>query len=312
LRIPHAVGRTDRPVRRVNAIESRVAGPNRDGAARAELRAADARLAPSMDLTILLVTRDRPVLLAHSIRSILASAAAAEPDIVTQVLVVDDSEDGSAGPVAASLDIPYERNPIRGARKGPDAARAWAIPQIRTDLVALFDDDDLMLEDHIPRLARQICHGADVCSTGFWYADPDPADVTKLVARRRHLPRQPRLGDLLAGYQPVNDQAMMRTPVAQSVEWDPARETLMTYHVWIQLLLADRRFVVNRSATFLYRQHAASLSHNLDARQPALRAQLLAESRALAVEKYGRVPGPSIPVRLGLARFALGKAIRGT
>ena len=52
----------------------------------------------------------------------------------------------------------------------------------------MFDDDDLMLEDHIGRLARHIRDGADVCSTGFWHADPDPTDATKLVARRRQPP----------------------------------------------------------------------------------------------------------------------------
>lgn len=263
-----------------------------------------------MDLTILLVTRDRPVLLSHSIRSILASAEAARPDVSTRVLVVDDSDDRSAAPVAASLGVECERNPVRVVGNGLSAARAWAIPRIRTDLVAMFDDDDLMLEDHIRRLARHIRNGADICVTGYWYADPDPDDVTKLAPRPIPArPRQPRLGDLLAGYQPVNDGAMMRTSVAQSVVWDPAREILMMYHVWLQLLFAGRRFVVNRSPTFLYRQHGASMSHNLGEREAALRAQLIAESRALAVERYGHVPGPSVPVRLRLVRQALVKAI---
>ena len=263
-----------------------------------------------MDLTILLVTRDRPILLEHSIRSILASARAAEPDVATRVLVVDDSDDGSAEPVAASLDVRYDRNPVRVARNGLSAARAWAIPRIRTDLVAMFDDDDLMLDDHIGRLARHIRDGADICSTGYWYADADPIDPTKLVARRRQLLRPPRLGDLLVGYQPVNDGAMMRTPVAQSVVWDPGREILMMYHVWLQLLFAGRRFAVNRSATFLYRQHATSMSHNLGEREAAISAQLIAESRSLAVERFGYVPKPSVPVRLRLARHAMCQAIR--
>ena len=263
-----------------------------------------------MDLTIPLVTRGRPILLEHSIRSILASAQAAKPDVATRVLVVDDSDDGSAKPVAALLDVDYDRNPVRIARNGLSAARAWAIPLIRTDLVALFDDDDQMLEDHIGRLARHIRDGADICPSGYWYADPDPMDVTKLVARRRQLLRPPRLGDLLVGYQPVNDGAMMRTSVAQSVVWDPGREILMMYHVWLQMLFAGRRFVVNRSATFLYRQHAASMSHNLGEREATLRAELLAESRSLAVERFGHVPKPSLPVRLGIARHALGRAIR--
>ena len=266
---------------------------------------------PQMDLTILLVTRDRPVLLEHSIRSILASAAAAEPDVLTRILVVDDSDEGSARSVATVLGAMYERNPAHSARNGLSAARAWAIPRVQTDLVAMFDDDDLMLVDHIGRLSRHIRDGADICSTGFWYADPDPVDFTKLVPRPTPArPRRPRLGDLLAGFQPVNDGAMMRTSIAQSVVWDPQREILMMYHVWLQLLFAGHRFVVNESPTFLYRQHAASMSHNLGPREAALRAKLLAESRALAVERYGRVPAASVLVRLKLVRRQLAAALR--
>jgi glycosyltransferase involved in cell wall biosynthesis len=264
-----------------------------------------------MNLTILLVTRDRPNLLEHSIRSIQASARGAEPEVVTRIHVVDDSEAGTAELVAAALEVEYARNPVRVARNGLSAARAWAIPQVRTDLVAMFDDDDLMLPDHIGRLASHIHDGADVCLTGYWYADPDPADPTKLVPRPGPArPRRPRLGDLLAGFQPVNDGAMMRTAVAQSVEWDPGREILMMYHVWLQLLFAGRAFVVNETPTFLYRQHAASMSHNLGEREAALRSRLLEESRALAVERFGRVPGPSPSIRLRLAKQALGRLPR--
>lgn len=263
-----------------------------------------------MDLTILLVTRDRPLLLGHAIRSILASARAAEPNVETRVLVVDDSDGASAEPVAELAGVDYIRNPVRVPGNGLSAARAWVMPRVRTDLVAFFDDDDLMLEDHISSLARRIQGGADVCVTGYWYADADPADITRLVPRRSPArPRQPRLGDLLAGYQPINDGAMMRREVAQSVAWDPAREILMMYDVWLQLLFAGANFVVNPTPTFLYRQHAGSMSHNLGQREATLRSELLAESRALAVERYGRVPGPSLPVRLLLARRAVGRAV---
>ena len=259
-----------------------------------------------MDLTILVVTRDRPILLEHSIRSILASARAAEPEVATRILVIDDSDDCSAMPIAGEFGVDYMQNPIRLPGNGLSVARAWALPQVDTELVALFDDDDIMLQDHIPGLVRHMRDGAEICSTGFWLADPDPTDVTKLVARPRPVRlRYPRLGDLLVGYQCVNDQAMLRTDVAQSVVWDPGWEIQMPYHVWIQLLFAGRRFVVNQTPTFLYRQHAASLSHNLGEREAQLRNQLIAESRALAVERFGRVPGPSLEVRLSLAKQAI-------
>jgi succinoglycan biosynthesis protein ExoO len=262
----------------------------------------------TVDLTILLVTRDRPLLLEHSIRSILASAKAAEPELTTQVMVIDDSNEGSAKAVAATLGVEYRQNPIRVAGNGLSIARAWAMPQVATELVALFDDDDLMLEDHIPRLWRQMAKGAEICPTGYWLADPDQADVTKLVRRPRpKLLPHPSLGDLLAGYQSVNDGAMMWTEVAQSVEWDPAREVHMMYDVWLQLLFAGRRFVVNPTPTFLYRQHAGSLSYNEDEHDDLVRAKLIADWRARAVERFGRVPAPSAEVRMRLVY----QAIRG-
>jgi glycosyltransferase involved in cell wall biosynthesis len=255
-----------------------------------------------MDLTILIVTRDRPHLLGPSIRSVLASAKAAEAEVNTHVLVIDDSNDGSAKPVAATLGVDYRQNPIRRDGNGLSVARAWALPQVHTDLIALFDDDDLMLEDQIPRQLRRIREGAEICPTGYWLADPDPSDGTKLVPRARPVrPRQPCLGDLLVGYQTVNDGAMMWTEVAQSVVWDPGREVHMMYDVWIQLLFAGRRFVPNPTATFLYRQHAASLTRNETKRDDEIRIELIAESRALAMERFGRVPGPSLGVRMSLA-----------
>ena len=98
---------------------------------------------------------------------------------------------------------------------------------------------------------------------------------------------------------------MMWTDVARSVTWDPGREVHMMYDVWIQLLFAGRRFVVNPTATFLYRQHAGSLSHNEDEHDDMVRSRLLADSRAQAVERFGRVPGPSPEVRLRIAYQAL-------
>ncbi len=250
----------------------------------------------------MIATADRPRFLEGAVRSVLASADQAAPAVRSRVLVVDDAESGSAERVARAAGVDYLRNPIRDGRRNPSAARAWGLQQVETEVVALFDDDDLMLDDHIERLAAHIAAGADVVSTGYWYAEPDPEDPTRLVPLRRQLLREPRLGDLLRGFQSVNDQSMLRTDVARSVEWDPERENTMMYHVWLQLLLDGRRFVANRSATFLYRQHPTSLSHTLDEHDGRLRERLLAESTTAAVARFGSVPGPSWGVRMRLLK----------
>ena len=263
-----------------------------------------------MDLTILIVTRDRPLLLEHAIRSVEASARAAADRVATEILVIDDSEDRTAEPVAAALGVECRWNPVRVPRYGLYAGRAWALPQVRTDLVALFDDDDLMLEDHIPRLVDRVVGGAEICATGYWYADADPADVTKLIPRPRPArPRQPRLGDLLRGYQPVNDGAMMPTDVAKSVAWDPSREMVMMYDIWLQLALAGRRFVVNPTPTFLYRQHAGGLSRRFGEHEATISADMLEAARRKAIDQFGRVPGPSLDVRLRELRATARRAV---
>ena len=86
----------------------------------------------------------------------------------------------------------------------------------------------------------------------------------------------------------------------------------MMYDVWFQLLFAGRRFVVNPTATFLYRQHAGSLSYNEDEHDDMVRSKLLADSRAQAIERFGRVPGPSPEVRLRLVYQAFLMELRGS
>lgn len=250
-------------------------------------------------LTVLIATADRPRLLDATIRSVLTSAAAA-PDVETSILVVDDSEAGTAAETAARHPVAYVRNPVRDGLRNPSAARAWALPQVKTEFLELFDDDDQMLPEHIGTAMALMRDGLDVCATGYWEADPDPLDETRLVARERQLLRDPTLGDHLAGYVSINDQAVVRTDVARSVRWEPARENTMIYHVWLQMLLDRRRIGRTRRATFLYRQHPTSLSHTLDERDAELRRALLDEARQIAIERFGRIPRPSLEVRARL------------
>lgn len=250
-------------------------------------------------LTVVIATANRPRLLDATLTSILASAAAA-PDVSTRILVVDDSEDGSAAGTAGRHPVEYARNPVRDGLRNPSAARAWAVPQVDTEFLELFDDDDQMLPEHIATVLPLMRAGLDVCATGYWEAEPDPLDETRLVPRERQLLREPRLGDHLAGYVSINDQAVVRTEVARSVRWEPERENTMIYHVWLQMLLDRRRIARSGRATFLYRQHPTSLSHTLDARDAELRRALLDEARQVAIERFGRVPPPSLEIRARL------------
>jgi glycosyltransferase involved in cell wall biosynthesis len=258
-------------------------------------------------LTVLIATKDRPDYLRGAVESLQASARAALGEGGARVLVVDDADSRSAQPIAEATGADYAFNPVRDPRRNPSAARIHGLSLVDTELVALFDDDDIALPGHLGAQLREIDRGADVCATGYWVADPDPADATRLVPVRKVIPRQARLGDLLLGFQPITDQSMFRTEAARSVTWDVERQNTMLYDVFLQLLLAGRRIARTRQATFLYRQHPTSLSKTLDAADAALRQQLFAERRADAAARFGRVPGPSPEIRLRL----LAQRLRG-
>lgn len=258
-------------------------------------------------LTILVATKDRPAYLRGAVESLRASAEAALGAGGARILVVDDADSQSARPVAEAAGVDYVFNPVRDPRRNPSAARIHGLSLVDTELLALFDDDDLALPGHVAALLREIDRGADVCATGYFLADADPADATRLVPVRKVIPRRARLGDLLRGFQPVTDQSMLRTDVARSVTWDADRENTMMYDVWLQLLLDQRRIARTGEATFLYRQHPTSLSKTLDAVDADLRQRLFAERRADAVARFGRLPGPSPEVRLRI----LAQRLRG-
>lgn len=249
-------------------------------------------------LTIFIATKDRPAFLRGAIESLQASGRAALGEGGLRVLVVDDADSRSAEPVARATGADYAFNPVRDPRRNPSAARIHGLSLVDTELVGLFDDDDIALPEHVGALVREIDSGAEVCGTGYWLANPDPADATRLVPVRKVIPRAPRLGDLLAGFQPITDQSIIRTDVARSVTWDADRENTMIYDIWLQLLVAGRRVARTGQATFLYRQHPTSLSKTLDPTDAELRRRMLAEHRAEAVRRFGRVPGPSTEVRL--------------
>jgi hypothetical protein len=102
---------------------------------------------------------------------------------------------------------------------------------------------------------------------------------------------------------------MMPTDVAKSVVWDPAREIEMMYDVWLKLALAGRRFVVNPTPTFLYRQHAGALSRRYGRREELIRSHMLQTARQRAQDQFGSVPGPSLEIRLRELRAAVRRTV---
>jgi glycosyltransferase involved in cell wall biosynthesis len=94
-----------------------------------------------MDLSIVIPSKDRPVLLASCLAAVRSSLAAAGRD--AQIVVVDD---GSTPPIEL---VDSDAIVIRGSAEGPSRARNRGIVAACGDVVAFTDDDALVSEGWI-------------------------------------------------------------------------------------------------------------------------------------------------------------------
>lgn len=94
---------------------------------------------PTLRLSVIIPTKDRPLLLAAAVQSVLDAL----PD-EAELLVVDDR---STPPVAESLTLhdPRLRIMASSATPGASGARNWGVAQARGGRILFLDDDDLML-----------------------------------------------------------------------------------------------------------------------------------------------------------------------
>jgi hypothetical protein len=124
------------------------------------------------------------------------------------------------------------------------------------------------------------------------------------------IPRKARLGDLLAGWNSINDGALFRTELARELHWDSSLADVMMYSVFLQALIAGWRVERTGSATFLYRQHGSNRSQRLAPSDRTTRDEVLSRYRAEVRSRDGSVPGMHWTVRL---RSMLARAVgRGT
>jgi glycosyltransferase involved in cell wall biosynthesis len=251
------------------------------------------------DITVVVTTADRPDWLERSLRSVLATIRA--DGVEATVLVVDDSRDpGPAREVAASQGADYAINPTHASTTNPSSARIFGLSRVETPLFAFFDDDDVMLAGHLGLMKGHVDHGADLCATGYFVGrDRDGG----LARGRRVIPRQGRLGDLLAGWNSINDGSMMRTEAALKLRWDPELANVMMYSVFVQALVEGWRVDRTAQPTFIYRQSTNSQSRSLDEDDDQVRLAMLSHYRDIVRRRDGRVPAmhPTVALRRRLA-----------
>lgn len=90
-------------------------------------------------VTILVPTRNRAAPLARALRSLAVLSVPA--DLRVDVLVVDNSADGNAGPVVHSVAMPFPVRLVHEPRPGVSSARNRGVAEAAGDIVAFVDDD---------------------------------------------------------------------------------------------------------------------------------------------------------------------------
>lgn len=265
-------------------------------------------------ITILIATYERAEWLAVALRSIQLSAQFAELcGVTTRIVVVDDgSPTERTSEVARALGVQYIRNSENDGRNDPSAARVLGLSRVDTPYYAFFDDDDVMLPRWIVAHVEAIHAGFDVAYSAYLVTDAE------LRPRRRIVPYQVHLGDLLANHNAVNDHCLVSTEKGRPV-WDDRLEKAMMFGGWLELAYQGASFVRISEPTYFYRRHHANMSDEVDPRFTELRAELVARYRAQVLDRDGYIPGPSARLRARrriapLMRIALrlGRGVRGT
>jgi glycosyltransferase involved in cell wall biosynthesis len=259
----------------------------------------------SPEVTVVLPTKDRPVLL----RQTLASVSAQE-GVAAQVIVVDD---GSSVPFADDGTSGLAVRVLRHDRPlGVSAARNHGLAEVTTPWVAFLDDDDLWG----PRkLARQL---AAVDDTGFdWACSATASFLRDQVLDVTDAPVQDDLSrELLRGncVPGSASSVLVRTALAREVGgFDESLPSLEDWDFWIRLAQRSRVARV-AEVDVAYRVHHRSMSHDLSDQRAALLSiqrkyrqldpPLLVEPDAYFLQYWARIELRSGARASGLRRLA--------
>jgi succinoglycan biosynthesis protein ExoO len=186
-----------------------------------------------------------------------------------------------------------------GAPGGPGAARNRALAAARGDWIAVVDGDDLI---HPERLARMIAAadrlGADLVADDlvFFGTAPGTGGRTLLHPLALCAPQEVDAAAFLAasgegGRLPAYGylKPLIRRSALGSLRYDETLTVGEDYDLVLRLLIGGARYALLPDPTYLYRRHAASVSHRLSA---AAAAAILAA--------HDRIAGDA-PAALGAA-----------
>ena len=229
-------------------------------------------------------------------------SALAQTHTPVEVIVIDDgSTDGTPAVLAE-----YKARPnvtiIRQPNGGVAAARNRGLASSRGEFVCFLDADDFLAPTFAARLSARL---VDHPRAGFAYCEiqrvdrfGEACDALSVAASRTRL-AGPILDSLILGEYFTAASTLVRRTVLDAVgNFDPSLGGHADYELWLRILAAghEAAFVSDRLA--FYRQHPASMSHDVDAmrasrvralqriasRYPERVAQALAEAQDTAAD----------------------------
>jgi glycosyltransferase involved in cell wall biosynthesis len=222
------------------------------------------------DVTIVVVTYNRPAMLDVMLQSVWTSAG--EVSEAVRVIVVDDcSPTEDAKPIAKKWACDYVRLP---ENRGVGGALAAGFELVDSPYYALWGDDDFLLPNWFPLHLATMAEGWDVVAGSYWKADAN------LKQRRKVVLPPATFAALKRGNVQCNDGSLVRRDSIGEVKFRPERERAMMMTFWLAMAAQGAKFTAIREPTWLYRRHSSNLSNQLTEHDASLRRAAVAEYAA--------------------------------
>ncbi len=182
------------------------------------------------DVTVVIPTRNRSVLLAMALHSVLG-----QRDVDLDCVVVDEGSTDGTKEMVSALDDPRVRLVRNDRPRGVSSARNRGASEATGDWIAFLDDDDLWGPGKLAaQLAVTAVHGADWAYTGAVAID----DGLRVVSAYR--PAQPQALraslSLRNGVPGGSSNVLVRRGLFSEVDgFDPRLRHLADWDLWIRL-----------------------------------------------------------------------------
>lgn len=208
--------------------------------------------------------------LAASVRSVLA-----QTHQNLELIIADDHSPDDSARLATALAASDARIKVllTDRNQGPGAARNRALDAARGDWVAIVDSDDLLHPSRFSRLLAAADRlGADMIADDMVFFGAVPGAGGKTLLQPMALCAPLKVGPALflraSGEDPAVPalgylKPMIRRAVLGQARYDTALRIGEDYDLYLRLLLHGARFSVLADPMYLYRRHAASISHRL-------------------------------------------------